>query len=153
MMSGQELREETMTILLVEDNLAHAELVRRSFEEHQVINEIYHVSDGEAAIDYLFRQGTYADPERSPRPHIILLDLRLPKIDGLEVLTQIKSDDTLRAIPVIILTTSSAEQDINRAYSEHVNSYLVKPVNFGSFTQLMKEIGYYWLGWNCHPRE
>ncbi|MFQ5570072.1 MAG: response regulator [Rhodothermales bacterium] len=142
-----------MTILLVEDNLAHAELVRRSFEEHQVINEIYHVSDGEAAIDYLFRQGTYADPERSPRPHIILLDLRLPKIDGLEVLTQIKSDDTLRAIPVIILTTSSAEQDINRAYSEHVNSYLVKPVNFGSFTQLMKEIGYYWLGWNCHPRE
>jgi len=140
-----------VVILLVEDNPAHAELVIRSFEDHQVANHIYQVTDGESALAYLLRQGDYADPAKSPRPHIILLDLRLPKIDGLEVLKEIKSSPELEKIPVIILTTSAAEQDVTRAYEEHVNSYLVKPVDFEEFTSLMEELGFYWLGWNHYP--
>jgi CheY-like chemotaxis protein len=140
-----------LVVLLVEDNPAHAELVIRSFEDHRVANHIYQVADGEAALAYLFRQGDYADPAKSPRPHVILLDLRLPKIDGLEVLKEIKSSPELEKIPVIILTTSAAEQDVARAYEEHVNSYLVKPVDFEKFTSLMEELGFYWLGWNHYP--
>ena len=140
-----------LVILLVEDNPAHAELIIRSFEDHRVANQIYQVADGEAALAYLFRQGDYADPAKSPRPHVILLDLRLPKIDGLEVLKEIKSSPDLEKIPVIILTTSAAEQDVARAYEGHANSYLVKPVDFENFTSLMEELGFYWLGWNHYP--
>ena len=138
-------------ILLIEDNLAHAELVFRSFEDHEIINQIYHVADGEAALDYLFRRGAFVQPERSPRPHIILLDLRLPKVDGLEVLKKIKSSPEISKIPVVILTTSSAEQDVTRAYKEHANSYLVKPVDFEKFAKLMDDLTLYWLGWNYYP--
>jgi CheY-like chemotaxis protein len=116
-----------------------------------VANRIYHVSDGEAALDYLLRRGEYADPGSSPRPHVILLDLRLPRMDGLEVLEAIKSSDTLRRVPVVIITTSQAEKDVARAYDGHVNSYLVKPVGFEEFTRLMDDLGFYWLGWNRHP--
>ncbi|MFQ6041307.1 MAG: response regulator [Candidatus Poribacteria bacterium] len=142
---------EPLVILLVEDNLGHAELVIRSFQEHRVANKIHHVLDGEVALDYLFRRGDYADPENSPRPHLILLDLRLPRIDGLEVLKEIKVDEKLRCIPVVILTTSEAESDLARAYDNHANSYLVKPVDFDKFTQLMQDLGFYWLCWNCQP--
>ena len=140
-----------LVILLVEDNPAHAELVSRSFEDHRVANQIYHVADGEAALDYLWRRGDYAEPADSPRPHIILLDLRLPKIDGLEVLKTIKSTSDFETIPVIILTTSAAERDVVKAYEAHANSYLVKPVDFEKFTKLMDELGFYWLGWNHYP--
>jgi CheY-like chemotaxis protein len=140
-----------LVILLVEDNQAHAELIVRSFENHRVVNSIYHVTDGEAALDYLFRRGDYADPAKSPRPHVILLDLRLPKIDGLEVLKQIKSAPGIDKIPVVILTTSTAERDVAGAYEAHANSYLVKPVDFEKFTTLMSELGFYWLGWNHYP--
>ena len=109
------------------------------------------MADGEAALDYLFRRGQYADPEQSPRPHVILLDLRLPKIDGLEVLEQIKKAEELRRIPVVILTTSKEEADVARAYDHYVNSYLVKPVDFTEFTKLMETLGCYWLGWNTFP--
>jgi len=100
----------------------------------------------------LLRNGQYANPESSPRPHLILLDLRLPRVDGLEVLRQIKEQEDLNNIPVIILTTSEAEKDMTRAYSQHVNSYLVKPVGFEEFSKLMNDLGFYWLGWNQHPR-
>ena len=140
-----------LTILLVEDNPAHAELVTRSFEDHRIANKIYHVTNGEAALDYLLQQGIYADPGKSPRPHIILLDLRLPRIDGLQVLQQIKGTDSLQHIPVVILTTSKAEQDVAKAYKYHANSYLVKPVDFEKFMHLMDELGFYWLGWNHYP--
>jgi CheY-like chemotaxis protein len=140
-----------LVILLVEDNQAHAELIVRSFEDHRVVNSIYHVTDGEAALDYLFRRGDYVDPAKSPQPHVILLDLRLPKIDGLEVLKQIKSAPGIDKIPVVILTTSTAERDVARAYEAHANSYLVKPVDFEKFTTLMSELGFYWLGWNHYP--
>ena len=142
---------EPLCILLVEDNPAHAELVIRNFEEHRVANQIHLVRDGEQALDYLFRRGKYADPQTSPRPHVVLLDLRLPKIDGLEVLSEIKSSAHLADLPVVILTTSSAEQDVARAYDCHANSYLVKPVDFEKFSDLMNDLGFYWLGWNYNP--
>ena len=140
-----------LTILHVEDNLAHAELVRRSFEEHALPNVIHHVSDGEMALDYLFQRNTYADPKTCPRPNLILLDLRLPRIDGLEVLKTLKSDDQLKQIPVVALTTSQAEQDVTNAYHLHVNSYLTKPVDFNTFTRLMEDLGIYWLNYNQNP--
>ena len=139
------------TILLVEDNLPHAELVKRSLETHEIANKIYHVSDGEAALAYLLRQGVYADPATSPRPHVVLLDLRLPKISGLDVLREIKTSNDLRTIPVVILTTSTAERDVISAYAQHANSYLVKPVDFATFTRLMHDLGLYWLQWNHLP--
>jgi CheY-like chemotaxis protein len=142
---------EALVILLIEDNPAHAELIRRNFETLRIANQLYHVSDGEAALDYLFRRGAYADSTQSPRPHLILLDLRLPKIDGLDVLKTIKASQDLCAIPVVVLTTSEAEQDVLRAYQQHANSYLVKPVDFHQFTQLMEELGVYWLVWNYYP--
>ncbi|MEE8392140.1 MAG: response regulator, partial [Anaerolineae bacterium] len=95
--------------------------------------------------------GEYVDPESSPQPHVILLDLRLPRIDGLDVLQEIKADEELRRIPVVVLTTSEAENDLAQAYEYHANSYLVKPVDFGKFTQLMDDLGFYWLGWNRQP--
>ncbi len=148
---------EPLIILLVEDNPDHAELIVRSFEEHRVANKIIHVSDGEAALDYLFQRGVYADEQSSPRPHVILLDLRLPKIDGLEVLKEIKASKDLRRIPVVALTTSESERDMMGAYNRHVNSYLVKPVDFGKFGKLMDDLGFYWLAWNrkplCEPSE
>ena len=142
---------EPLRILLVEDNPAHAELVIRNLRRHRVANVIRHVSDGEEALHYVLRQGNYADAATSPRPHIVLLDLRLPKVDGLEVLKTIKTHAELRQLPVIILTTSNAESDVARAYEYHANSYLVKPVDFDNFTELMEILGLYWLGWNCQP--
>jgi CheY-like chemotaxis protein len=142
---------EALIILLVEDNLDHTELIMRSFDDYRVANKIYHVIDGEGALDYLFRRGEYADPKESPTPHVILLDLRLPKIDGLDVLKEIKADKKLRRIPVVILTTSESEKDMAGAYDNHANSYLTKPVDFEKFTQLMNDFGFYWLGWNRKP--
>jgi len=143
---------EPVLVMLVEDNIDHAELVIRTLEEHHIVNKIKHFLDGQSALDYLLRRGEYENPESSPRPHMILLDLRLPCIDGLEVLRRIKGEENLKHIPVIILTTSEAEKDVTRAYDNHVNSYLVKPVGFDEFNKLMRDLGFYWLGWNTHPR-
>ncbi len=142
---------EPLTILLVEDNDDHAELVARSFEDNQVANTLVRVADGEEALHYLFRRGKYAAAVDSPRPNLILLDLRLPKVEGLEVLKEIKNEEDLRMIPVVVLTSSQAENDVVRAYSSYVNSYLVKPLDFVKFTQMMRELGFYWLGWNINP--
>ncbi len=142
---------EPIIILLVEDDLAHAEIVRRNFETCRVANRLIHVSDGQAALDYVNQRGDYDEPLKSPRPGVILLDLRLPKVDGLEVLRTIKADPKLRTIPVVILTTSKAELDMVKAYALHANSYLVKPVDFMQFTELMETLGYYWLAWNKAP--
>lgn len=139
---------EPLVILLVEDNPDHAELILRCLEDYRVANKIHHVPDGETALDYLFRQGNYTNPENSPHPHVILLDLHLPKIDGLEVLKVIKTDEDLRCVPTVVLTTSEAEKDMARAYNYNANSYLVKPVEFDKFSQLMDNLGSYWLTWN-----
>lgn len=142
---------EPITILLVEDDPAHAEIVRRSLANFRVANHIVHVEDGQQALDYLFRQENYADPLISPKPSLILLDLRLPKVDGLEVLRQIKEDLNFKKIPIVILTTSAAESDLAEAYTHGVGSYLVKPVDFAKFTELMESFGFYWLAWNRYP--
>ncbi len=142
---------EPLVILLVEDNPDHAELVQRSFEDHRVANRLVHVSDGEAALDYLFRRRRFADAAAAPRPHVILLDLRLPKVDGLEVLSKVKAAPELHHIPVVIITTSATDRDMTEAYDLHANSYLVKPVDFDQFTRLMDDLGFYWLAWNQHP--
>lgn len=142
---------EPIVILLAEDDPAHAEIVRRNMEISRIANRLEHVEDGQAALDYLYRRNGYADPERAPRPGLILLDLRMPKVDGLEVLKAVKSDSDLARIPVVVLTTSAAEMDVAKAYDHHANSYLVKPVNFGQFTELLETLGYYWLAWNQLP--
>jgi len=145
------MKGEPIVILLVEDDPAHAEIVRRNFANSRLANRLICVSDGQAALDYLYRRGEYQDPSQSPRPSLILLDLRLPKIDGLEVLKTIKADANFGQIPVVVLTTSSAESDMVKAYENHANSYLVKPVDFPQFLKLMDTLGYYWLAWNQYP--
>jgi CheY-like chemotaxis protein len=142
---------EPAVILLVEDDPGHAELVRRSLDKSGLPNRLRHVADGQAALDYLYRQAEFGDPEQSPRPDLVLLDMRLPKVDGLNVLQAIKSDPGLSRIPVVILTTSAAERDVANAYDRHANSYLVKPVDFSQFAALMKALCDYWLLWNQHP--
>ncbi len=142
---------ESLNILLVEDNEDHAELIQRSFRENQIANKIYWVKDGEEALDYLFQRGVYADNADCLLPHLILLDLRLPKIDGIEVLKTIKTDDKLKSIPVVVLTSSESEKDIRKVYQYYANSYLVKPIDFQQFTRLMRDLGFYWLGWNKNP--
>lgn len=140
-------------ILLVEDDPAHAELVKRGFDSFMMPHRIVHVSHGEAALDYLFRRGDFADALESPRPHIILLDLRLPRISGFDVLREIKDDVDLCSIPVIILTTSEAREDAIAAYKLHANSFVVKPADFEQFTLLIRELGSYWLNWNYYTRQ
>jgi CheY-like chemotaxis protein len=143
--------QKPLHVLLVEDNPDHADLVTFSLMDSQPkAKVVHHVSDGDAALDYLFRRGDFANPDQSPRPHLILLDLRLPKVDGLAVLKEIKtsSNADLRQIPVVVLTSSEADSDAAAAYDFRANSYVVKPVDYGRFHQLMADIGYYWLVWN-----
>ena len=135
----------------MEDDPAHAEIVRRNLEKARIANTLNWVSDGQAALDYLHRVEPYQDPECSPTPGLILLDLRLPKVDGLKVLKTIKSDHRLMQIPVVVMTTSAAESDVLRAYESQVNSYVVKPLDLQKFTALLDVIGYYWLVWNERP--
>lgn len=144
---------EPIVILLAEDDPAHAEIVRRNMENFRIANRLEHVLDGEKALDYLYRRGKYSDPKLAPRPGLILLDLRMPRMDGLELLKVIKSDAELARIPVVILTTSSAETDVARAYDHHANSYLVKPIDFSQFVSLTDILGYYWLVWNKNPND
>ena len=145
------IQGEPILILLVEDDPAHAEIVRRNLEGFRVANRIHCLQDGQAALDYLFHQNSYADAKHSPRPDLILLDLRLPKVDGLEVLRRVKEDAELKRIPTVVLTTSSAESDVVQAYTHGAGSYLVKPVEFENFTKLLETFGYYWLAWNQYP--
>jgi len=142
---------EPILVMLVEDNIDHAELVIRTMEEHRITNKVRHFLDGQSALDYLFHRGEYSEFTDPHRPHVILLDLRLPRVDGIDVLKAIKEDAELKSIPVVVLTTSEAEKDVAKAYYNHANSYLVKPVGFEDFKKLMDDLGFYWLGWNINP--
>lgn len=142
---------EPVLVMLVEDNIDHAELVLRTLEDHQIANKVQHFLDGQSALDYLFRRGEFSAFKDVERPHVILLDLRLPRVDGIDVLRAIKEDAELKRIPVVVLTTSEAEKDVAKAYYNHANSYLVKPVGFEDFRKLMDDLGFYWLGWNVNP--
>ncbi len=130
-------------ILLVEDNPYDAELSLRALKENNIANHVVHVFDGEEALDFLYARGKYTQVHNSPK--IILLDLNLPKVSGLDVLKIIKNDPKLKMIPVIVLTTSKEEKDMIESYKLGVNSYLVKPVAFDKFVNVVRDIGMYWL--------
>lgn len=138
-------------ILLVEDNPHEAELTILSLKKHHLANRLMHIDDGAMALDFIFSRGSYSDNKLLPRPKLILLDLKLPKVDGLEVLRQIKADERTRVIPVVILTSSKEERDVIESYKLGVNSYIVKPVNFDTFAKAIAELGFYWLLLNQEP--
>ena len=138
-------------ILLVEDNADHAALTMRALKDGNMLNEIFWVKDGQEAVDFLYGRGRYGNGSRAPRPGLILLDIRLPKLDGREVLRQIKSDAALRAIPVVMLTTSERDDEINACYAAGANSYVSKPVKFTDFVHTIKSVKLYWMMVNHLP--
>ncbi|TGK12036.1 response regulator [Leptospira fletcheri] len=131
-------------ILYAEDNPSDAELTMRGFKKRNLFNRISHVRDGEEALDFLFCRGKFADRDANEVPLFVLLDLKMPKVDGLEVLKAMKADNKLRVVPVIMLTSSSEEKDIVESYELGVNSYIVKPVEFEKLITTVAEIGQYW---------
>ncbi|HUF19756.1 MAG TPA: response regulator [Burkholderiales bacterium] len=139
------------TLLLVEDNPDHEELTLRTLRQNKVINEIVVARDGEQALDYLFGQGKYDGRDVSQQPELILLDLKLPKIDGLEVLARLRKDERTALIPVVILTSSSEEEDMAKSYKLGANSYVRKPVSFSQFTDRLQQVQVYWLLVNESP--
>ena len=138
-------------ILLIEDEEAHAQLTKRAIRKAGNANRIDIVYDGEEALDYLFNGGNYADKSKYPCPGMILLDIKLPGIDGIEVLQKIKQHPNRKKIPVIMLTTSEREEDIARSYDYHANSYLTKPVGFKEFEEKIGQIDFYWMILNRPP--
>jgi CheY-like chemotaxis protein len=144
------MKDRPAVILLIEDDETHAMLITRAFENVSISHEIHWMSSGDEAMDYLFRKGNYADPKDSPRPDLVLLDLRLPVVDGHEVLRAIKGSNELKALPVVILTTSLNGADIAKAYSNYANSYLVKPMGSDMFREMADVLGNYWLKWNVN---
>lgn len=139
------ISNEPIEILLVEDNPSDAKLTMKALAKHNLANKVHLVQDGEAAINFIFSKGEYAELDTIKRIKLILLDLKLPKVDGLEVLKIIKSEDDTKMIPVVILTSSQEENDIVRSYKLGVNSYIVKPLDFDQFTSSVAELGFYWL--------
>src|SRR5664279_1266786 len=142
----------SIEVLLVEDNLDDAELTTRELIKNHLANNLFHVSDGAEALDFIFARGKYASIRdiKCP-PKIILLDIQKPKVNGIEVLSQIKSNESTKMTPVIMLTSSKEDPDIQRCYKLGANSYIVKPVNFEGFTQAIKNLGFYWLLLNQPP--
>ena len=138
-------------IMLVEDNRMDVELTLDAFREVHLANSVHVAPNGEDALDYLFGRGQYADRRSFPLPNLILLDLKMPGIDGFEVLRQLKGAQALRRIPVIILTSSTEEGDLALSYDIGANSYLVKPVSFEGFLQVVRQVGEYWLTLNVNP--
>ncbi|MDB5004560.1 MAG: two-component system response regulator [Mucilaginibacter sp.] len=138
-------------ILLVEDNIHDAELTIRSLKKVNLANNLVHVKDGEEALDFIFAKGQFSDRKITNRPKVILLDIKMPKVDGIEVLRQIKSNDITKTIPVVIMTSSREEQDIITSYNLGVNSYVVKPVNFETFAKAISDLGLFWLIINQPP--
>lgn len=137
-------------ILLVEDNPHDAELTIRALKKHHLANKLFHVLDGVEALDFLFGRGKFEGRNLDDAPKVILLDLKLPRINGLEVLRILKQDDRTRAIPVVIVTSSAEDPDVNTAYKLGANSYVIKPVQFETFIEAMSKLGVYWLMVN-HP--
>jgi CheY-like chemotaxis protein len=135
----------SVTILVAEDDEDDRLLMQEALEENRLANDLHFVSDGVELLDYLNRRGDYSDPMISPRPSLILLDLNMPRKDGREALKEIKADPALRQIPIVVLTTSKAEEDILRTYDLGVSSFIAKPVVFDSMVQIMKMLGTYWF--------
>ncbi len=138
-------------ILLVDDNPDDVALTLRALEKNRVANEVVVARDGEEALDYLFATGIHRGRDPDAMPQVVLLDLKMPKVDGLEVLRRLRSDDRTRLLPVVILTSSSEERDIVEGYSLGANSYIRKPVDFVQFTEAVRQLGLYWLVLNQPP--
>ncbi|HEY4287525.1 MAG TPA: response regulator [Puia sp.] len=132
-------------VLLVEDNIHDAEMTIRALKKVNLANNLFHVKDGEEALDFIFAQGKFAGRETSNLPKVILLDIKMPKVDGIEVLRQLKSREESKVIPVVIMTSSKEEQDVINSYQLGVNSYVVKPVDFEGFAKAVSQLGLYWL--------
>ena len=145
------MKANEVEILLVEDNPTDAELTLRALKKNNLANRVQVVTDGAEALEFIFASGVYEGRDINHRPRVILLDLKLPKVDGLEVLRKIKSDERTRDIPVVVLTSSKEEKDRVESYRLGVNSYIVKPVDFNQFTKAVSELGLYWLLLNELP--
>jgi two-component system response regulator len=141
----------SVDILLVEDNERDAELTIRTLKKHRLANQLILVEDGAEALDFIFARGKFAEREISQHPKVVFLDIKLPKINGLEVLRAIKADERTRAIPVVMVTSSNQDPDMETAYQLGANSYVVKPVDFEDFQNAMVQLGYYWLLVNQPP--
>ncbi len=138
------MSKEPFVVLLAEDDEHDIVATKRAWKKHHVVNPLYIVNNGEECIDYLHRRGKYSEPGAAPRPGILLLDIKMPKMDGLAVLEHIRKDKELRRLPVIILTTSKAEEDQVRSYDLGVNAYIVKPVGFENFSEAVRTISLFW---------
>jgi two-component system, response regulator len=138
-------------ILLVEDNPSDAELTLHAFKKSKLANQVQLVRDGAEALDFLFCRGAFSTRRFDRPPSLILLDLKLPKVDGLQVLDEVKGDSRTRAIPIVVLTSSKEETDLVKSYKLGVNSYIQKPVNFGEFQDIVQQLGMYWLLLNSRP--
>ncbi len=138
-------------ILLIEDNPNDAELTIRALKKNNIANNILVIDDGEKALEYIFAEGEYSQRNINKSPNVILLDLKLPKVSGLEILKKIKSDERTKIIPVVVLTSSREESDLIASYKLGVNSFIVKPVDFNSFISEISKLGYYWLILNKRP--
>lgn len=138
-------------ILLVEDNMDDARLTLRALDKKHLANTVFHVKDGEEALDFIFMRGEYENCSHRCNPKVIFLDLKLPKVSGLEVLAEIKKNDSTKNIPVVVLTSSKEEKDIYESYNLGVNSYIVKPVDFENFMNSIMDLGMYWLILNEPP--
>jgi two-component system response regulator len=145
------MNENSIEILLVEDNPADVELALHALKKNNLANRIQVVRDGAEALDYIFATGVYAGRDINHSPKVILLDLKLPKVSGLDVLRRIKSDERTRSIPVVVLTSSREERDVVESYKLGVNSYIAKPVDFDQFTEAVRQLGLYWLLLNQPP--
>ncbi len=139
-------------ILLVEDNPDDVELTLRALRKHNLANNVQVVRDGAEALEFIFGTGAYAGRDFNHKPRVIFLDLKLPKVDGLEVLRKVKSDERTKIIPVVVLTSSHEERDVVESYKLGINSYITKPVDFDKFVLTVKELGFYWLLLNKPPR-
>ena len=140
-----------LDIILVEDNPADIEMTLDALKENNLANRVKVLKDGQEAVDYIFRQGEYSTCGICERPVLILLDLKLPKIDGLEILRRIRADERTKSIPVVVLTSSPQDQDRIECYDLGVNSYIVKPVEFNNFAKVVAHIGFYWVALNKSP--
>ncbi len=139
-------------ILLVEDNPDDAGLTIRALKKHNLSNHLVHLSDGAQALDFIFCKGSYANRKIDDKPKLILLDLKMPKVDGLQVLKAIREDERTKCIPVVIMTSSNEEKDIIDSYKLGTNSYIVKPLDFDNFSKAVVELGFYWLLLNKVPK-
>jgi len=145
------MKSKEVEILLVEDNPTDVELTLRALKKNNLANRVHVVTDGEQALEFIFATGAYKGKDINHKPRVVLLDLKLPKVDGLEVLRKIKSDKRTKDIPVVVLTSSKEEQDRIESYRLGVNSYIVKPVDFTQFTKTVSELGLYWVLLNESP--